>query len=278
MIKQIKKKLFSLITITALVYNSFPPIYAKAEIVFGTEQSDVVENKSVTTIEPQIIKEILEKQALLNNQEKQYLNGWTTTKVNVREYPNINATILTTFDFNTFIEYIEFNDEWVKIKYEENVAYIAKDYISNEECLYQEYKLPEHEDFKSFMGYEFITNISSDQFSLQKNYAYTGDYGIRMINNRYCVAIGSYFNTEIGQYFDLVLENGIIIPCIMGDLKADKDTDSSNIFTSNGCCSEFIVDSTTLHSTAKLTGNISDLNKNWNSPVIKIKVYNNILN
>jgi hypothetical protein len=65
----------------------------------------------------------------------------------------------------------------------------------------------------------------------------------------------------------------------MGDLKADKDTDSSNIFTSNGCCSEFIVDSATLHSTAKLTGNISDLNEDWNSPVIKIKVYsNNILN
>jgi hypothetical protein len=208
-----------------------------------------------------------------------YYDGWTKTRVNVREKPDINSNILNILDFNSYIYYTAYDDNWVKINYEGGEAYIAKQYISGTECPYQEYTIPAHDDFKSYMGYELITDQSSNQYFLQDNHAYTGNYGIRMVGNRYCVAVGSYFNTEIGQYFDLVLENGIIIPCVMGDLKADKDTDSSNIFTSNGCCSEFIVDSATLHSTAKLTGNISDLNENWNSPVIKIKVYsNNILN
>lgn len=276
MIRQIKRKL--LLASLPLVIISYP-ISAKAEgnkidgneIGWMTVQSDVVENKSVT--EEQICE------TSVNEVVTNYIIGWTSTKVNVRENPNLDATILTTFDFNTQVEYVEYDTEWVKIKYQEDVAYVAKDYISNTEYKYLEYEVPSHSDFKSFMGYEAITNKSSNQYQLQDDYAYTGNYGIRMVSGRYCVAIGSHFDVEIGQYFDLVLENGEIIPCIMGDLKANQDTDSQNIFTRNGCCSEFIIDSGRLVSSAWQSGNISSSCDEWDSPVKSIRVYEtNVLN
>lgn len=63
------------------------------------------------------------------------------------------------------------------------------------------------------------------------------------------IAVGSRFGTVPGQYIDLILENGIVIPCIMGDLKADEDTDLTHTFTyHSGCCSEFIIDANTIRS------------------------------
>lgn len=205
--------------------------------------------------------------------------GWTTTRVNVRKEPNTNSSILTTLNFNTQIEYYEFNQDWVKIKYENQVAYISKKYISPEECNYIEYEVPAYAGFKSYMGYKCITRKTSKQYLIQKQYAYTGEYGIRQVEGRFCVALGSYFKTSIGQYFDLILKNGTIIPCIMGDAKADKDTDSNNLFTrANKCCSEFIIDTSALDNKVKLSGNISNVTEEWKSPVQYIRVYNtNIL-
>ena len=86
------------------------------------------------------------------------------------------------------------------------------------------------------MSYKCITSTSSPQYKLQKNKAYTGKYGIRQVDGRYCVAIGSHFTSKIGILFDLILENGIVIPCILSDQKADEDTDSRNIVTKDNDC------------------------------------------
>ena len=94
-----------------------------------------------------------------------------------------------------------------------------------------------------------------------------------MVNRRYLVAVGSRFTDNIGQYVTLVLKNGKRIPCIVGDLKADKDTDESNTFTENGCCSEFIVDIRRLNEDLKDGGDISDYKTTWDSPVSAIIVH-----
>ena len=128
------------------------------------------------------------------------------------------------------------------------------------------------------MPYTAITSTGSPQYKLQHWYAHTGNYGIRMVNDRYCVAIGSHFRCSIGQYFDLVLANGTIIKCIKGDEKANKDTDGSNIFSRNGCATEFLIDRGALASSIKRSGDTSSACKRWKSRVVKIKVYkNNIL-
>lgn len=139
---------------------------------------------------------------------------------------------------------------------------------------YKSYSIPSNSGFKSYMSYKALTSKSSPQYKLQSSYAYTGNHGIRQVNGRYCIAIGTFSNAKVGSYVDLVLENGTIIPCIVGDFKAPVHTDSSNIVTlHNGCVSEFIVDMNSLHSTAKRMGNISYCEESWKSPVKTIVVY-----
>lgn len=134
--------------------------------------------------------------------------------------------------------------------------------------------VPSNNSFKSFMSYKAITSKSSQQYRLQKS-AYTGEYGIRMINGRFCIALGTGFNISVGTYVDLILENNTVIPCIVGDIKDPKHTKSDNITTiTNGCVSEFIVDIKKLDPLAKRMGDISYCNNMWKSSVSKIRIYN----
>lgn len=128
--------------------------------------------------------------------------------------------------------------------------------------------------FKSFEPYTALTCTSSKQFQLQQ-YAVTDEEGFRKVNERYLVAVGSHFAMEIGQYFDLVLENGISIPCIVGDEKADIHTDEeTHIFTiHSSCCSEFLVDKWQISDRIKQTGNVSFRSTTWDSPVVQFVVY-----
>ena len=210
--------------------------------------------------------------------DKLYFKGYTTTSVNIRKGPGTDYEILDTYKVNKKIEYVYHNDDWYEIKFRGKTAYICRKYISkNKQKIkkYKEYNVPYNKGFKSYMDYRCITSTGSKQYKLQYHSAYTGNYGIRQINGRYCVAIGSYFTTDIGKYFDLVLENGTVIPCILADAKADRDTDKNNIVTEhNGCVSEFIVDTGSLYRKAKQMGDISYCNESWKSPVKKIRVYN----
>ncbi len=98
--------------------------------------------------------------------------------------------------------------------------------------------------------------------------------GFMKLDDRYLVAIGQRFNTIPGQYFDLVLENGVVIPCMMGDAKANCDTDSTNTFTyHSSCCSEFIIDKYSIRSDINQRGNASLKYPEWDSPVVQIVVY-----
>ena len=154
---------------------------------------------------------------------------------------------------------------------------ISNDLLNNEsnEIEYIEYEVPENNGFKSFMIHTSITDKSSKQYDLQNNYAYTDESGLRKVDGRYCIAIGTAFNSEIGDYADLILDNGEVICAIVSDIKADIHTDSNNIATkSNGCVSEFIVDSKQLNKYVKKHGDISHHKEEWDSPVIKIKIYN----
>ena len=276
MIKQIKRIVAILGVSAILLGEIFFPIMV-AENSVTTVSSDVVESKSV------IVEQICETpmpevsvNKVVTNAQEVYLKGWTNTGSNVRKEPDLNATILTTYSVNTQVDYVKYDDTWVKIKYGEDVAYMAERLISDNKVEVKKKKqtaevknsniIPQHKDFKSYMGYKAITNKSSRQYQLQQ-IAYTDENGLRKINDRYCVAIGSHWNVDMGENFDLVLENGTVIPCVKADAKADRDTDSSNIYTANGCCSEFIVDTANLNSVARSSGNVSNINPLWNSPV-----------
>ena len=210
--------------------------------------------------------------------ERIQLEGWTTSSLNVRKQPNTESDVLEVLPFNTYIRYYEYDDEWAEIAYDNGQAYVNRDYISDEECEFVMYDIPKYEGFKSWMSYKAITNKSSKQYKLQQ-IASTGYAGIRTVNNRYCVAIGTAFDASIGTYIDLILEDGFVIPCIVADIKSPKHTDANNVFTITGktkktiCCTEFVIDPDKLNLDAMESGNISDCNELWTECVRAIVVY-----
>ena len=204
---------------------------------------------------------------------EEHFDGWTITNVNVRSEPSTDCEVLEVYPFNTPIQYYKFNDEWAKIVYPTGYAYMSLQYISNEKLNYRDYTVPITSGFKSYMPYTAITNKASKQFKLQQM-ASDDTYGIRTVNNRYCVAIGTAFNAQVGTYFDMILANETVISCIVSDIKADKHTDKNNMITvSNGCLTEFIINSSALDRNAKRMGDISYCCDEWNSRVEKIRVY-----
>ena len=237
---------------------------------------DSLENNNISGKTKHIEEAV--KESPVVEEEKIQQEGWTTTTLNVREEPNTDSIILDTLPFNTYIKYYEYDDEWAEISFDNGQAYISRDYISDEECDFVMYDIPKYEGFKSWMSYKAITNRSSKQYKLQQ-IASTGYAGIRTVNNRYCVAIGTAFDASIGTYIDLILEDGFVIPCIVADIKSPKHTDANNVFTITGktkktiCCTEFVIDLDKLNLYAMESGNISDCNELWTECVRSIVVY-----
>lgn len=202
--------------------------------------------------------------------------GYTITESNIRTKPSTKkkSKIVATLGFNTIIKYAKYNEDWYYIKYKRDKLFISKSLVSKKKIKGSKIIYICSTGFKSFMPYTAITSVNSPQYKLQHSYAYTGNYGIRQVNGRYCVALGSTATSKIGTYFDLILNNGTIIPCILADQKANQDTKSNNLTTSsNGCVSEFVIDYRYLNSAAKISGDMSSCNSDWGSPVVAIKIY-----
>lgn len=157
------------------------------------------------------------------------------------------------------VEEIEIIQETIEKNEVEIPNYIAK------------YVCPNN-SFKSYMSYKAITNKSSLQYKLQQK-AYTGEYGIRMVEGRYCIALGSYYSENIGTKIDLIMANGSILPCILGDQKADQHTDAQNIRARDGSVVEFIIDKKSLHKTARQMGDISYADAKFSGEILEIRVY-----
>ena len=137
----------------------------------------------------------------------------------------------------------------------------------------KEYPITDGNTTKTVLPYRAFGK-NTNQAKLQ-SLCQTNEVGLRVYDGRFTIAVGTYFNTAIGQYFDLVLENGTVIPCIMGDLKADIHTDSRGLFTeASGCMTEFIVDRTYLPNKNSATY----CYEAWNSKVVNVVVYNKFVN
>lgn len=206
-------------------------------------------------------------------QEEIKIKGYVTENLNIRKETNTNCEILDVLPIFTIIEfsYLKDNNEWVKIYYNDNTAYLYKKYV--EEGLPYEIKNVTNDKRKSYMDWKTITSKSSYQWKLQNDYAYTTSNGLRAVNGRYCIALGSYYTHNIGQYIDVVLENGIIIPCILGDAKKDIHTNNNNSIGLDGGAVEFIVNTDSLTQLVRKTGDISYIKNEWKSNVTEIRIY-----
>lgn len=199
--------------------------------------------------------------------------GYTIANLNVRTEPNTECEILDVLDRYDEIQfsYLDDNDEWVVINYDGRYAYLCKKYI--EEGLPYEVKSAENDTRKSYMDWKAITCKTSKQWELQHKYAYTESNGVRAVNGRYCIALGSYYTHEIGQYVDVVLDNGLIIPCILGDAKQDRHTTNNHSIGLDGGVVEFIVNTESLNSKVRKSGDVSYTSEDWRSHVVELRIY-----
>lgn len=284
-----KFKVFMLSILSFVVVICVAPFGAKKDIHIDTTITKKVKTKPKKLLTKLKNKEEIvcksyepkQKTSISDKEVKhQWQAGYISDNVNVRANPDINSSILEIYEFNTPVYYEPYNEEWVRIKYNDTVAYISKPYVLQTPYQYIEYSMPDTSGFKSYMPYDAITNKTSAQYKLQYDYAYTGNYGIRQVNNRYCIAIGTAFGANIGDYVDLVLDNCEIIHAIVSDIKDDKDTDSHNIITMhNGCVSEFLIDDYYLDRNIRIMGDISSARPEWSSKVVAIRIYNkNVFN
>lgn len=125
----------------------------------------------------------------------------------------------------------------------------------------------------SYMDYRTITDPSSDQWRLQQKAVTDPVTGIRTVNGRYCVAVGSAITTVKGAYIDVTLQNGARIPCVLADCKRDCDTIDTFVGADGGIV-EFVVETEVLPNQVQLLGsNEAQYNSYWASPVEKIFVW-----
>ncbi|WP_295215298.1 hypothetical protein [Ruminococcus sp.] len=114
--------------------------------------------------------------------------------------------------------------------------------------------------FKAYMDYRTITDISSAQYELQQS-AWTDEHGLRRIGDDYLVAMGTGWLEEgCGERFLVTLEGGETFTVVVGDIKADCDTDPTRRYRNCGGGAnvlEFIVDTWCMTSEAKNAGTVS---------------------
>lgn len=200
------------------------------------------------------------------------INGYTTNNVNVRTKPNTESEVIKVLPWNSHILYAVYDDDWVVINNEDGYAYISRAYISDIEITSTVMDVY-GDSRKSYMDWHTITDRSSEQWLIQQDYAYTEANGVRVAKGRYCIALGSYYTHTKGQYVDLILENGVVIPCVIGDCKDNKDTRNNYSIGADGGVAEFIVDESSLSYETKLHGSVSFATPGWKANVVQIRIY-----
>jgi len=117
-----------------------------------------------------------------------------------------------------FLSYLD----WVE-EFENNL--LAPVILLNGETLFQLPKL--HRTIYTYMPIRTITNVTSYQWRL-KPHLITDELGFTRYGKAYAIALGSYFNADIGNIYKITFANGEIITGILADVKSDLHTDVTN--------------------------------------------------
>lgn len=118
-----------------------------------------------------------------------------------------------------------------------------------------------------YMDYKKITSKVSRQWAVVNSEDAHSDptTGLRMVGDRYCIAIGQGYGMCAGDKVDVVLSDGSYIPCILGDMKAVLDTDEfMQYHLSDHDVVEMIVDDTVFYDTSQYLALFREL------PVVKL--------
>lgn len=127
--------------------------------------------------------------------------------------------------------------------------------------------------FHGYMDYACITDNNSLQYQLQLK-CWTDSQGIRRQGDDVCIALGSYYGTEIGTRYLITTDMGNSFTAVLADCKADIHTDYYNQYrdTGNGFKNvvEFIVDTYALDPDVMSSGNIGTYS-NYSGNIVSIQ-------
>ena len=119
---------------------------------------------------------------------------------------------------------------------------------------------------KFFTDYRCYSLWYTPHYRLQQS-AWTDEQGLRRYNDDYIVALGSFYSTDIGDRFKIILDTGKTFTVILGDGKVDADCDSKNMYTpcidygGNAAANliEFVIDESVLASEVYRYGSLDYL-------------------
>lgn len=198
---------------------------------------------------------------------------YAKSSVKITSKPNRRGKVFTTlFQYRRILSLGKIG-KWDIVEYKNKIAYVKSKCLTSKKPKYTIKSCPMSNSFKSYEDYTCITSTGSPQYKLQHNKAHTDKRtGIRMVDDRYCVALGSYYAKKIGTKFDMIMKSGKVIKCILADQKADSDTINNHRQHPDGSIAEFIVSTRNLPRIVRRMGDISYV-KPFKGKIKKIKIY-----
>ena len=269
--KQTSKILFLVLTVLIMVVT--PTIQTKA--MSNCKQSQEKEEDGVVDLikvgETQVVGGKIDPAMVdqIKFNKKGYINDITR----LRHKPSKKSRLHTRLTLNSKIMYANYNKKYKIVKGSKNrVFFINSKFISKKPIKTTLYSVS-GDRCKTYESYTAIgTKGRSIQSKLQAQ-AQTRKDGVRTVKDRVCIAIGSHYKANIGQYVDVHLKNGTIIECVVSDWKANQHTVNNHTLGLHHDAIEVIVDVKTLKKNSKVSGDMSDLCKAWDSKVTKIVKY-----
>lgn len=127
---------------------------------------------------------------------------------------------------------------------------------------------------RTYMGWQCITNTSSQQYKLMQTAGVNFDEeGFGIIGDRYVVATTNTYG-NVGDYIDVYQEDGSVLKCVIGDIKNQNDAGCNKWGHLNGTCVlESVVDKNTWYRNG--SGNhsnpgTSSCHPEWDQDIVKI--------
>ncbi len=124
----------------------------------------------------------------------------------------------------------------------------------------------------TYMGWQCITATGSTQYKLRDAAGMNFDEeGFAKIGDRYVVATTNTFG-NVGDFIDVYQEDGTVIKCVIGDIKAQSDAGCTQWGHNNGqCVVEFVVDKSTWYSgNMHANPGTNQCHPEWNQNITKI--------
>lgn len=262
-------------------FKSEPAVDSSASVNDAVSQDYIKENKA---------KPLGSIQTMYTIKDNVPLYDKTTTDLSI-------SSIIKTLPIASEVSIRETtNPNWVDVEYDGYSLYTPKDVLSTTKPVVEIPTVETMENAnnhipatftdksvygdtrKSYMDYTCITDSTSPQYKLQRLYGVTNNFGIRTVNNRLCIALGSFYTHNVGQYVDLILTDNTVVHCIIGDQKKNIDTHNNHSMGNDGGVAEFVVQTSALSSTVRRMGDISYASDLFKQPVKTIRVIDYAVN